>query len=90
MNHTINTPITMDDGTIIPAFVVWSNDDQQYFRRIKYPKVGKSHYYSMVNFMGECWDHQYPSLEYALRMQTRGTITFHPITNPINHFKPLS
>jgi len=83
MTHTINTPIAMPDGTTTPAHIYWNEPCQEYRIKIQYPKVGRSHFHSLVNYIHSLWDEQYPTLDKAMQLQLRGTVTYHPLTNPI-------
>jgi len=74
----------MPDGNITAAHIEWCGISDRYELHIEFPRTGRSHYYSLVNYLENLWIEQYPEYEYRLRMQTRGTMTFNPHTNPIN------
>jgi hypothetical protein len=62
-------PINVED-TIIPCWVYVD----QYGRlaiKIKYPKVGRSHFYSLKNYIDELFDLQYPEMAYCFWFQSR-------------------
>jgi hypothetical protein len=61
-------PIIMTDGSIVKASI---SQDQfgQYSLKIKYPKVGRSHYYSVVNYIDSLFDEQYPEWSEILHNQ---------------------
>jgi hypothetical protein len=63
----------MADNTIINASI---SQDQfgQYSLKIKYPKVGRSHFYSVANYIDALFDEQYPEWAEKLHKQSRGEL----------------
>lgn len=58
-------PIQYNDDTIVDSWV-YQNESGQLCLKIKYPKTGRSHFYSIVNYIDQCFDEQYPELGYQL------------------------
>lgn len=63
-------PIQYNDDTIVDSWV-WVNEFGQLTHKIKYPKTIRSHFYSMVNYIHDCFDEQYPSLAYQFWFESR-------------------
>ena len=63
-------PIQVGDDTV--SSEIWQNEFNQWVLKIKYPKVGRSHFYSMVNMIDELFAEQYPYWADKLHKQCRG------------------
>jgi hypothetical protein len=50
--------IQIGDDTV--SSEIYQNEFNQWVLKIKYPKVERSHYYSMVHMMNELFAEQYP------------------------------
>ena len=69
-NNANYCPIQYNESVIIDSYV-WVNESGKLSHKIFYPKSGKSHFYSMVNYIDNCFDEQYPSLAYQIWFQER-------------------
>lgn len=67
------TPIVVDDTTIIKSYI-FKNEYNEWVLKIKYPSVGRSHFYSMANNINNLFDEQYPEWATILHKQSRGEI----------------
>ena len=63
-------PIQVGDDTV--SSEIWQNEFNEWVLKIKYPKVGKSHFYSMANMIDELFAEQYPYWANKLHKQSRG------------------
>jgi hypothetical protein len=59
---------------------VFINEHKEYDYHIPYPKVGRSHYYSMVNQIDTEFNQQYPDWYSVFHYQIRGE--YHKIVIP--------
>jgi hypothetical protein len=66
-------PITLPSGTIIPS-KVWKDEFGTWHWKAKYPKMGRSHFYSFVNYVDDLFAEQYPEWQEFFRKQSRGEL----------------
>lgn len=52
-------PIVYNEDLTIYA-EVWQDEFNLWHYKVKYPKCGKSHFYSMVNYVDSLFDEQHP------------------------------
>lgn len=64
-------PIKMTDNTIVNA-EVYQDEFNFWHCKIKYPKTGRSHYYSLVNYIDTLFNEQYPYWANVFHKQSRG------------------
>ena len=68
------THLPIQVGDSIVSSEIWKNEFDQWVHKIKYPKVGRSHYYSMVNMIDSLFEEQYPHWSNLMHKQVRGDI----------------
>ena len=69
-NNANYCPIKYNESIVIDSYV-WVNESGQLSQKIIYPKCGRSHFYSMVNYIDNCFNEQYPSLAYQFWFEAR-------------------
>jgi hypothetical protein len=66
--------LTIIDGNDIINVDVWQDEFNQWHYKAKYPKVGKSHFYSMVNYYDALFDEQHPYWADLFHKQSQGEL----------------
>jgi hypothetical protein len=72
-NNHQDLPITTSIGTVIPS-KVWQDEFGTWHHKVKYPKMGRSHFYSFVNFVDDLFAEQYPLWAELFLKQSRGEL----------------
>jgi len=65
--------IQYDEVTTIES-IIYKDEFGQYSLKIKYPKTGRSHFYSLANYVAELFDEQHPQWAQILHLQSRGEL----------------
>jgi hypothetical protein len=65
--------IRYDEVTTIES-IIYKDEFGQYSLKIKYPKTGRSHFYSLANYVSELFDEQHPQWAQILHLQSRGEL----------------
>ena len=73
-NNTLITTLSvkMEDGFSAVQVKIYQNNFGEFIYKPSYPKVGRSHFYSLCNYIDSLFNDQHPNWAELFHCQSRG------------------